>query len=184
MKLEKFVHTHREKFDSIVPAPPALWERIEQQLPPQQAAGDVIPVTTHRVTHIWRHWQSIAAAVALLIIGIAVGQQFTNHPEKMPAQFAEATQYYEQKTEQKMATLASYSPQAQNMVAGDLQCIDSMMLDLKQELANTTPENRERVIHALIQNYKSKVAILERVLEKVQTLQPTDSTVIRHKKSI
>jgi hypothetical protein len=49
------------------------------------------------------------------------------------------------------------------------------MLELRGELANVPPGNREQVVRAMIDNYKAKAAILERVLERLEKAQHPDA---------
>ncbi len=42
------------------------------------------------------------------------------------------------------------------------------MEQLRQELAIVPPGNREQVVRAMIENYKAKTAILQRVLERLE----------------
>ena len=44
-----------------------------------------------------------------------------------------------------------------------------MAAELRAELANAPAGSEERIINAMIYNYKAKLEILERVLEKIQS---------------
>ena len=52
--------------------------------------------------------------------------------------------------------------------------VASLLIDeeLRQELANVPPGNREQVVRAMIENYKAKASILERVLERLEESKP------------
>ena len=49
-----------------------------------------------------------------------------------------------------------------------MQQIDLAMQELRAELTDVPPGNREQVVRAMIENYKAKTAILQRVLERLE----------------
>ena len=71
-----------------------------------------------------------------------------------------------------MATLASY--RQDGFVRADFQELDAIYEELKQELEKAPAGNEEQVIQAMINNYQTKIEILERVLEKVQSTGQTN----------
>ena len=68
----------------------------------------------------------------------------------------------------------------------DLQQLDNIMTELKNEMANVPPGNREQVVRAMIENYKAKTSILQRVLERMEPTQqePTRQTFRNGTKNI
>lgn len=170
--LEAFIQNHREAFDSETPDL-RVWAAIDPQL----------PRTATREVHInWRrNLLRIAAAVTLLVIGMSIGIRYARFQDDRAAgmsmsdvssEYAELEQYYQRdisnKTE-KLTSLVSYKDEDLN---DDLSQMDNVMAELRQELANVPPGNREQVVRAMIDNYKAKAAILERVLEHLQQQQP------------
>ena len=69
------------------------------------------------------------------------------------------------------------------MVLADLEQLDLTMQELRQELLRAPKGQEEQIIENLIRSYQTKVQILERVLERVQstqqpnTLKPLDNEV-------
>jgi hypothetical protein len=56
-------------------------------------------------------------------------------------------------------------------VRADLEQLDKAMEELRLELANVPPGNREQVVRAMIENYQAKLIILKRVLERLDDTQ-------------
>ena len=170
--LEAFIHTHRENFDADTPDL-RVWAAIEQALPTAREAK-VVRVHWHRSL------LRIAASIALLVCGIGIGLwyagQHTNTPgmalSEVSSEYAELEQYYQRDISAKQEKLASFASYRDESVTEDLQQMDQIMNDLRQELANVPPGNREQVVRAMIENYKAKAAILERVLGHLQQQQP------------
>ena len=50
----------------------------------------------------------------------------------------------------------------------DIEQLDKIMDELRRELASVPEGNRQQVVRAMIENYKSKTAILQRVLEHLE----------------
>ena len=65
-----------------------------------------------------------------------------------------------------MTQLASYE-NADPSVLSDLKQIDVVQEELKAELQNAPASTREEIVQRVIDNYKIKIGILERVLEHV-----------------
>ena len=178
--LESFIHTHRESFDAETPDL-RVWAAIEQQVPAQSAK--TVPM------HWSRNLLRAAAAVALLVTGIGIGvwygQSNTSAQGGMAmsdvsSEYAELEHYYQRDItakKEKLATLASYRDES---LDDDLLQMDQVMSELRQELANVPPGNREQIVRAMIENYKAKAAILERVLEHLEQQQPATTNSGNH----
>jgi hypothetical protein len=186
--LETFIANNREAFDSEVPAI-GLWGNIVQGIEetPQPAAGGTPELRAERggkAPGIARWLVRLAAALALLITGLGVGiwygQGLATDEMKMSQvsnEYAELEQYYQRDIANKQAQLASFTGSQPSDVLTDLEQLDLVMRDLEHELADVPPGNREQVVRAMIENYKAKAAILQRVLERLeQTKINTDPT--------
>ena len=132
-----------------------------------------------------------AAAIALLIVGAGLGlwyagQQNTQNNGmtlgQVSVEYAELEHYYQRDIAAKQQQLVAYTGNNSD-VELDLQQLDGVMHELQQELANVPPGNREQVVRAMIENYKAKAAILERVLDRLQTPNTLPKTKINSNKN-
>lgn len=178
--LESYIREHRASFDTETPDL-RVWAAIEKAVPASSAKIVSMP------------WRSallrVAASIALLIAGVSIGIWYARSGDgaasgmamsDVSSEYAELEQYYQRDItakQSKLATLASYRDQDLN---DDLVQMDNMMAELRQELANVPPGNREQVIRAMIDNYKAKAAILERVLEHLEQQQPATTNSGNH----
>lgn len=164
LDLEAFIEDNKADFDTEIPNL-KIWAQIDK----------TINRTAER-RHILRGWfLRSAAAIALLVIGgtagvfmmgkradILVEKQF----EKVAPDFQKTEKYYNQQVQAKLTQLASYE-NADPSVLSDLQQIDLIQEELKAELENAPASTREEIVRRVIDNYKIKIGILERVLEHV-----------------
>jgi hypothetical protein len=170
MSIEQFIQQNRDAFDTDVPSA-AVWDSISRQL------SETKPVKPHGWT-IWKNSRlsSIAAAVALLLIGTGIGvgiskQSLSNDEAKVFAsvspEFQEAADYYQRDINAKREKLAQFASQ-KNSVEADLVQLEQVMNELKAELNNIPPARRQAVVAAMIENYKMRASILEKVLQKIE----------------
>jgi hypothetical protein len=165
--LEKFILEHRSEFDTAVPDL-RVWSEIDRKLE-RKPLRKVVFMRRLR----------IAAAVAVLLVAGGVMGAYLATPEKevksladISPEHAEMEQYFNTQINEKMAQLAAY--RQDGFVKADLQELDSLYSDLQQDLKSAQPGSEEQVIQAMIINYQTKIDILEQVLEKVQTTDPTN----------
>ena len=96
-------------------------------------------------------------------------------------EYAEMVQYYTDQVDNKYQQLVSLN--AAVNVEEDLQQVDQVMEELKTELRDAPKGSEEQIIASLIMSYQTKVEILERVLEHIQTttnrksLKPEDDEI-------
>jgi len=163
--LEQFIAENRDAFDDAVPNL-KVWANIDKQLN---------PTATKRRT-LFQYINKIAAAVLLLMI-MGAGIHFYNNSQKnsieslseISKEFGEMEKYYEQEVNRKLTQLAAYKPQS-NPVTEDLQQLDEVMEELKQEYAKAPSQGEEIIINAIIKNYQTRLMILERVLDRVESV--------------
>ncbi len=161
-KLEQFITTNRKSFDQSMPDP-AIWAKIEQQLPQQEAK--IFPI---------RRFLSIAASVCLLIgMGIAIGLHLAtpnpvNSLADISQEYGQVEAYYANKVNYKIAELAKLNKNTNPLLQKDLKELDQWLQHLHQELSEVPKSNRENVINAIIKNYKTKLQVLETVLDSVK----------------
>ena len=89
--------------------------------------------------------------------------------QKISPEAPEAEQYYVRTISSKTAELEAHEYH-NDQVDGDLAALDRAMAELKHELSNVPPGQREQVVNALIENYQIKLKILEKVLGHCENL--------------
>ncbi len=179
--LESFIRHHRNEFDTQLPGD-QVWSSIEQALPARPAKVVQLP---------WqRYLTRIAAAIVILIAGVNIGIWYAGSSQpgmslsEVSPEYAELEQFYQRDISAKQNKLASFASYQGKAVRDDLKQMDQMMNELREELSNVPPANREQVVRAMIENYKAKAAILERVLryleQQQQTQQPAPTNSSKH----
>ncbi len=154
--IEQFIRENRAAFDSEIPSP-TIWKGVEKTLPRKR-------IGMYRVLRM-------AAAVALILgLGIVIGKYMTPASEQELAlsdisqEYAELEDFYTQKINQKIDLLKAQKPN--DKALADIEELEKEFDLLKKEL-RSTPINDEQIIHAMIENYRTKIDILERVLERI-----------------
>jgi hypothetical protein len=173
-EIEQFVHNNRAAFDSETPNL-KLWAAIEKQVHP--------PIVRNLGVKQWV-WR-IAAAITLLVVGASGGFYFKTTKEaasiaqtvnQIAPDFREAEQFYAQKVNTQLVKLASYQQNSDPSVLADLKQIDEIQKELKKELDEAPNAAREEIVKRMIDNYKIKLGILERVLQHLNEHPSNNST--------
>jgi len=164
-RLEQFINENRADFDNEIPNL-KVWADIDKQINTDGGGA--------KRRTLWRYAWIAASILFLLTSGAFIGQRILAPSEAELAdtelvspEFEEMEAYYQSQIKQKKAQLARYSEDTS--VEQDLLQIDTFMEELKQELKNAVKGNEEQIINAMINNYQTKIAILERVLDRIQT---------------
>jgi hypothetical protein len=170
-----FVRSNRAGFDSEIPNL-KVWAAIDKQINgtvEKQVEKPVELVVENRFA--FKQWAlRIAASLTLLIIGAGAGFYFKTKQEavemaqtvdKIAPDFREAEQFYAQKVQNQLVKLTSFQPQTDPSVLADLKQIDEIQKELKQELDEAPEATREEIVKRMIDNYKIKLGILERVMQ-------------------
>jgi len=168
--LENFIRANRADFDMAVPDL-KIWGALESSLPAARQTAKKVTV----------HWQRAllraAAAIALLITGVGAGIWYSNSAAARQAgmamgdvstEYQEIEQYYQRGIASQQQELATFTGNESGDVYADLAQMDLAMNELRAELAKVPAGNREQVVRAMIENYKAKMAILQRVLERLE----------------
>jgi len=161
-KLEQFITTNRASFDQSMPDP-KMWAKIDQQLPKQKA--NIFPI---------KRFLSIAASVCLLIgMGIAIGLHMAapkpvNSLADISQEYGQVEAYYANKVNYKVTQLKRLNKNTNPLLQKDLEELDQWLEHLQQELSIVPKSNKENVINSIIKNYKTKLEVLETVLDSVQ----------------
>ncbi|MFN0015868.1 MAG: hypothetical protein ACKVU2_15100 [Saprospiraceae bacterium] len=169
--LETFIADNRAAFDSEIPSD-RVWAALEQS----------VPAKTQKIVSV--NWRSnllrAAAAIILLIAGINIGiwygasdaAQAGMSMSDVSTEYAELEQYYQRDISTKENKLTKFASYSDKNVLDDLRQMDGIMAELRGDLAIVPPGNREQVVRAMIENYKAKAAILERVLQHIEQQKP------------
>jgi type VI protein secretion system component VasF len=163
--LEKFINENRSEFDDRQPSKD-IWLSIDQALDQKRKKPA-------RRIPIWRYARVAAAAVLLIGTGVVIGLKMNNQTpeplafEEVYPEYFEAEQYYQKEVNTKIAQLANYSHDAE--INDDLKQLDAIYEELKKELSEAPKTQQEQIINAMITNYRTKLSILERVLERIQS---------------
>ena len=170
--LELFIRGNREALDTEVPDL-KVWANIAKETP---AKAKIVGIG-------WRlSLLRAAASVALLVTGLGLGIWYARSGEP-PAmamsdvsnEYAELEHYFQNDIAGKTQKLATFTGSQSAEVHQDLEQLDYVMDELKLELADVPEGNREQVVRAMIENYKAKAAILERVLERLEESNKTET---------
>lgn len=171
-KLEKFILENKEDFNIQEPGP-EVWARIK------------IPESEKKTISL--NWKTIAmraAAVVVIFVSSYYFHDFMNQNEvngvaeiefeKDPLfkELIEAELYYSSEINYKKKEffiLTSNSPSLQNSINLELETLDAIFKDLKEDL-NDNADNQE-VIEAMIQNYRIKLEILNDLLYQIKSTQ-------------
>ena len=165
--LEEFVHQNREAFDSEHPGL-GVWSNIERQLDRQP---QLRAIQSGRRFLYWR----IAAAIALLLIAGGIGRELGMQAmqeqqaamlEQAAPDFGETEAFYQETIAQAKARLTGY--EVDPVLESDLDQLDKAMTELREELADAPPAERRMLVENLINHYRLKLNLLERILQRLQ----------------
>jgi len=158
-KLEKQIIENRADLDRYLPDP-GIWQRIQKN----QAMSGAAKI---------RRFSGWAAIFILVITSTIVFFSDTNkgvlspgRPDKVNDELAETEIYYSSKInsliEEVRPILTEY-PGLNRDLMMEINNLDSLYLDIKKDLKDNISNNE--VIEALILNYRTKIQILEDMLE-------------------
>lgn len=176
--LECFITRHRAAFDTETPDV-RIWSAIETAMKASEEADAtrtaIKPARPSGGLFSVRYLMRAAAGIALLAAGMGLGIWYAGNGasqamamSQVSSEYAELERYYQSeinKNQQKLANFTGYQPAEIN---DDLQQMDNIMNELKTELANVPPGNREQIVRAMIENYEAKATVLRRVIEQLE----------------
>jgi hypothetical protein len=189
-EIDSFVRSHRADFDSEVPNL-KIWAAIDATVNKtaektvEKPVEMVVEKTVVRQFAVQKWVWRIAAAVTLLVVGAGGGFYVKTKQEavevaqtvdKIAPDFREAEQFYTQKVQHQLVKLASFQSSTDPSVLADLKQLDEIQKELKQELDDAPTATREEIVKHMIDNYKIKLGILERVLQHVEEAKTNNST--------
>ncbi|OFX16775.1 MAG: hypothetical protein A2033_09515 [Bacteroidetes bacterium GWA2_31_9] len=166
--LEEYIKNNRESFD-LHETPPNIWNKISN--------------TADKRNFSKYTWLSIAASI-LVIISVSIFYYTINNQNTvnkisasidstqydLPTEIQEAEVFYTTLINKKMIELGSIENSDSELMSdvnSDFSQLDSIYKDLKKEL-NSNVANEE-LLEAMIQNYRTKLSILEELLTTIQS---------------
>lgn len=170
--LEKFILDNRDAFDDARPSL-KLWTEIEKDLTEEKQTPASPSLRIHRP------WYQVAAAVLILLTvggtgGAYLSQQQSQAPtaqaliEQVAPDFSEMEQYYNERIAESYARLTTHTQDPE--IDADLKQLDQAMAELREDLANAPRGQEEIIVQQMIDSYRLKLQILERILERIETL--------------
>lgn len=155
--LEKFVRKNREQFDTEFPRD-KVWSKIHQNINTEQNVRKI-------------SWYRYAAAALILIsVGAGMGLYFGNKQNNsqllVQQQIEDSEKKYTQLVNNKLNELSEY--EFDKKLLTDIDLLDQIHLELKEELIKNSGANSRVVIQAMMQNYQAKLTALEKILTKVK----------------
>jgi CHASE3 domain sensor protein len=152
-RLERFVRENREQLDRYEPSP-GVWEKIE---------GKRIFISKKLLTGL------SAAALLALVLGTAMflysSANRNTNSSGLTSQIKEIELFYNSAAStlyRQARPMLTRQPEIEKELDNDLRQIDKMCSEIKNDL-NDNVDSKE-VIEALIQNYTTKIHILEDML--------------------
>ncbi|MBK9736117.1 MAG: hypothetical protein IPO92_14635 [Saprospiraceae bacterium] len=160
-KLKKFIGDNREVFDEDVPGK-HIWYGIEHKLDNQNQRFLILSWAT-KIAAVF-----VFVLISGVLIGIMIGK--SDHSELNYANGSELEKlkdtevYYQTQVNLKLSELKD--DQTRKYVESDLKQLDIMYAQLRKEMIQSDYSNVDVMINAMITNYKTKVDILENILQK------------------
>ncbi|MCB0761357.1 MAG: hypothetical protein KDC12_07530 [Flavobacteriales bacterium] len=167
--MKKWIDEHRSEFDEEFNAD-RVWLGIREELKPQ---GKVVSVRA-----VWQ-WSAVAAVAVL--IALTVMFRLLSHQEpvlaedkqpqirpvelsEMGGELAEVEGYYVSQVNLYMSELQNF--EVDEDMLSELEILKTEFETLKQELGRGV--DKERIIEAMIDNYRFRLEILENMLEELK----------------
>ena len=160
-KLEKFIKENKSEFDLYTPDP-QLWLQIQSRIETKKETKTILLLSL----------RIAAAMVTILTVGILIGIAINNrysgelnyaHSPSLQS-FQETESFYQQQVSLKLDEVKTVQPESN--IEYDLKQLDEIYNELKEELIKSNYANSDILINAMIKNHKTKVEILESILEK------------------
>ncbi len=179
--LEQFIKQNRTEFDDKVPRL-EVWAAINQAVNEQQSKA--------KVFSLWK-FARVAATVAFLVTAGALGGIYmTQHHHAgiaglsdVSPEMAELESFYQTEVDRKLVRLTS-SGHFDDAIQDDLKQLEVVMDDLREELETHPERDKDVIINAMIQNYKTRIEILETVTQRIEALDSEKNKTKEHDKSI
>lgn len=159
--LERFIIDNKDGFNDAEPNP-LLWLNIEKKLPAHKK---------DRIIKLRRVLAIAASFVIILATGMIIGVNLNNGTSRnidnndQLAEFQEAEHYFQKQVNVKMDQLKEYPLDPE--VKSDLNQLDEVYLEMKAELMSSPNAENPAIIRAMINNYRIRIDMLEKILNNV-----------------
>jgi hypothetical protein len=160
--LERYIIDNRERFNDAEPNP-LLWLEIEKKLPATRKKSRVVKMK--RVLAI------AASFIVILATGMIIGANLNNNSsvnsmtDEQIAEFQEAEHFFQKQVNVKMNELKEYK--LEEDVENDLNQLDAVYSEMKAELMTSSNKDNSAIIKAMIDNYRIRIEMLEKILNNV-----------------
>ncbi len=180
-KLEKFILENRNDFDVYEPSE-NVWTKIEKNQKRR----------LHKTN--WKGWLWKAAAILVIFgssllffemlhyKGIHIISLEKEQEEVVIPELKEAEMYYSSIIEEKIREIKpmlTEHPGMDKEINKDLTELDSMYTELKKDLKDNIATGE--VVHALIENYRMRIDILEEILHELSEDEKIDTVKVNEK---
>lgn len=142
-----------------------LWPGIEEALDDSQKFSQ-------RKFPVWNITRWAAAILLVAVAGytvyfstIGTADESGISLHEVSPEMAETEYYYSSQVNQKLELIKTSGVQIDPLVFEDIQTLDSAYQDLMHDLRDGA--DNEEVVEAMIENYRLKLAILERILKEI-----------------
>ena len=178
-RLEEYIKNHRDEFDQDSP-PPMVWMNIEKNLDKEQNKDVVVKQTSTPI--IMRIMQIAAMFVVVMGVGLLIGLQINNGNKNAFSspqlqEFVEAEKHYSKEIDKMWQVVNASSFDEKESIQEDLNALDAVYNELKNELLSNPNANTDYVVNAMINNYRAKIDILETVLMEYQ-MEKTNNNIL------
>ena len=166
--LEKHIRNKREALDIHEPDP-ALWSKIEKQLPRRYSAAR---------PQLWK----AAAALLIAVASTAAVLQMTGltlvKEQSAISVVRETEQYYSSLINSlydKAEPLLTANPDIKNELASGMSELDTISMSIREDLKDNAATGE--VLEALIRNYRLRIELLEDMLRIMNDEGPENETI-------
>jgi len=157
--LERYIIENRESFNDAEPNP-FLWLEIEKKIPTKEPA---------KIISFVKYFAVAASVVILLGLGVLIGLNVNSNDDnsllasnEIYREYQEAEHYFQKEVSNKMNQLQGH--EMEEDVQDDLNQLDAVYNEMKVELMNSTQKDNSVIINAMIDNYRIKIDMLEKIL--------------------
>lgn len=148
--LKDYIQNGKDSFD-VYPYEPD-WKNLEKKLP------------SSRIERKKKVWISIAASLSGILISSIVYFYSQTSTNPLVLEFNEISSFYTQEINQQVSIIQN-SPNGKEILS-DLDAMDAAFAELKEDLKDNI--DNEEVISALMDNYRLKLEILERIVSELE----------------
>jgi hypothetical protein len=165
--LKKYIDQQRESFDLENQDLDGLWLNISSRVQEKNKTN------FFQSKVLWRTAAAILVFVGLswLIIIRPINQNNTSISSiySYSTELAEAEGYYTSIIDAKMHQINNYKDKIDPQIFEDIKALDNAMSELERDLKDNI--DNEEVINAMIQNYRIKLEILEKIQSQLEEVE-------------